>query len=691
MMDRRKSDRRPYMAFDNYVIDVQDLIKRVWRRRYLALALAAIPTLMGFVYLAAKPDYYRATAQVLFDGQSVKIADMQEAFPGITLDNLTGDTQARIIGSRKMMNSVIETLGLHINDKGDLAITPLVKDKDGNEVRPKPADQNIDTRYRVLNKYASGLKVTPIKASRIVEIGYVSTDPYLASELANAHALEYVESQVRQKLERAGMMNDSITSQVEVLKKTSMEKAQAVQDFREKNGMIRGRTADDLVFEQVSNIAAQLVPLEARKVDLQAQYEAIQTPGNQDLQVAIQNSNVVQGLKTQASSARQELRALSAKYGKNHPDYIEAQRKVSQIEGDLARETSSIRETLKNELDTVMAQYELLNDRLSEVKAQSDVLRQNQIQLQSLELEASASAKMLDSFIARSEEITSQMNFAQSDARVLNEADIPVAPEGTKKALMMFVIAFLSSLFSMGIVLFLSFLDNGVESIEDIRKTLNMRMMGVLPDVRNPIQEVVGGQRSMYLEEIKRIYLHISNKPETKTLLLTAASTGEGKTSLTLALAAYLVSTGRKTIVVDADLQTPDVARIAGVENTIGLAEYLHGNADLKSVIHYDERGIAIIPAGGDGTKVDIGSSNLFKTLLDTLKETFDYVLVDATPVLNSSDAETVASLVDQVIMIVAYAKTPKKNVKKAADTLRQFAPEVPSVILNKADLKNVA
>ncbi len=694
-MERRKINRQNNQPMDGNVLDVQDVFKQILRHKFLTLVLIAVPTALCFVYLVTRPDIYQSTATILLEENETKIANVEEAFPGLKFDPTTTETQISILRSPTLIREVIAALGLHLDGSRDLASSSLTS-KDQKAAAVKPVDAKDPQKaaaddYATLSKYSQGLVTQAVKGSRIIQIGFVSENPYLSAEVANAHAKQYVDSRIDMKQKQAGQLNDWIAEQVDALKKQSTEKSTAVQKFRQENNMIKGRNSDDLVYQQVSDIAAQLVPVQAQKAQLQSQADAI-AMGKEGSQLeAIQNSQVIQSLKTQAASARQELRALSAKYGKNHPLYVEAQRRVSQTEGDIARETASIKDTIENELKTVTAQEELLNEQLNTIKNEADTQRQKQIELEGLELEAAASSKLLDSFIARYGEISSQMDFARPDVRIVTDAEIPMSPVNQKTPLKMLVVLFLSTIFACVTVFLISFADRGVQSVDDVRKLLQLRFLGVLPDVRNPVDEVSNGTRSTYFEEIKRIYLHLSNKPSVKTLLITAASTGEGKTSMALALASYLTSLGRKVLVIDADMRTPDVARLAGVEDGPGLAEVLAGKVIASSAIRRDDRGVAILTAGAGKAGDDLLTSDGFRTLLDGLKGNYDYILVDSAPVLNSTDAETVAGSVDMVVMVVAYARTSRKNLKKAAETLRQFAPEMPSVILNKADLKNVA
>lgn len=678
-MERRKINRNTNQALDAGIIDIREVAKEIWKRRMLTAILIAVPTVLTGLYVYTRPAVYEATATIMLEESKSKLDDVADVFPGLKFDNTTTETEINLLRSPSLIRDVIAAQGLHIDSDGHLAV--------GSE-KDAPQKKESTEEYVVLSQYASGLEVAPVRGSRVIKITYNSSNPYLSTQLANAHAEQYIQSSITRKKEQAAQLNDWIAGQVEQLKKQSAEKSLAVQKFRRENGMIKGRNQEELITQQVSDIAGQLVPVQARKADLQAQAGAI---ASGDIQAALSNSSVIQSLKTQASSARQELQALGAKYGQNHPLYVEAQSRVTQIEGDIARETGAIKRAVKSELDTVIEQEKILNTQLDGIKTESDSQRQKQIELEGLELEAAASIKLLDSFIARYEEVSSQLNFASADARIVSNAELPMAPVANKKALKMVVVVFLSALFASLVAYMLSFVDRGAQSVDDIRRVLQLRFLGALPSVRSPIAEVTNGSRSTYFEEIKRIHLHLSNKPNVNTIMITAAETGEGKTSMTLALAAYLASLGRKVLVIDADLHAPDVARLSGVNEGPGLADVLSGKVIASSAITRDERGVAILQAGSGIIPANLLTADSIRVLLAGLKDNYDYILIDASPVLNSSDAEAIAGIVDMVVMVVAHGHTSRGNLKKAADTLRQFSVEIPSVILNKADLKNVA
>jgi len=699
MMDRRATDRRTVAGgLDHQImLDLNDVIREVWRRRVLVAVMVAIPTIMGFLYLVSRPDIYAATASIVIEPQEANIGEVEEAVASIRLDPMTVETQVRILASPTIVYKVIERLGLQMGSGGRLEITKQGKDRrtaaqTSSDPIPVLSEEDTKTRSIMVRRYLSSLDIKPIRSTRIIEISFKSRNPELAAEIANAHAEQYVASHIDQKTQEILQMSEWIEGQIAIKTRESMESARAVQEYREQHGIVTGRNSEELIYEQISDLSSQITPIESKKLDLQAQYDALMASPDMDTIPAVQQSAVMQKLKTELSTAEQELQALSAKFGSRHPQYREAQRKINQIHESIAKETDSIKQTLKNQLDNTIAQEQLLRQRLDELKGQENTQSGLLINLQTLEIQAENSKKLLDKLIARHDEVSAQMGFVRPDAKIVARAEIPTSPLGKNKPLTLFVIMFVSGVFAVAIAYGLSFLDTGIHGPDDVQKTLQLRMLGVLPSVKNPIAEVTGLDRSVYLEEIKRIYLNLASKPDLKTILMASAGDGEGKTAMILAFAAYLARAGKNVVVVDADMQGPDVARLSGVSETPGLADVVGGYDSLSKSIIHDDHGVALLPCGDRRHwRTDSLMSAAFREVIDDLKTRFDYVLIDCAPVLKSSDAETVAGIVDQVTMIVATTKTSKKDLKKAGTTLRKFSKEVPSVILNRADLKNVA
>lgn len=662
-MDRRQLDRRLNASRDLYVLDIEALLKTLCRRKALIVGFMLMVLVPAILFIMSRPSYYVAQTSVILEDADLNLTDFKDALPTQTLDDMTIETQVKVIGSPTLAHETLDVLA-----KGEKAPAIAV------------AAAKQEGRYDALKAFLKNLSVFSEGKSRVISIAYKSEDPYEASKIVNTHTQQYVDFQIRSKKEKIGMINEWITKQVAALREDSQKTSAKIQDFRKESGIILGKNSQALILQQIEDLTEQLVPIETQKLNLQSRAAAKGSTSE------IVDSALISELKGQVSDAKQQLQSLSATYGPSHPDVMAAQQRVKQASADLARETGTIKSSVKTELAAVTEQEQLIRDRLETLSKEMDDLRDKSILLESMEAEETANRTLLENFLTRSEELKSQMAYDSGDVRVSALAEVPTQPVGVSKTILFLLAGVFSVVFAVGMVLLLELVDRGIEDADDIKKVLNLRLLGSLPKVRNPLGEIGNNKRSDYVEELKRIYMIMAQKKGPQSVLMTASRSGEGKTTISMALSRYLASIGTRVVVIDANTTSPSIAAIAEVSSAPGFADLMAGAEDLSKTVHKDDTGLSVIPAGNqERYGIDIlSSSERFRKLIETLKTQYDFIIVDCAPVLNTTDAEIIAGHVDQVVLVIEWAKAPKKYLNKVAGTLRQFAKETPSVILNK-------
>ncbi|MCB1680484.1 MAG: polysaccharide biosynthesis tyrosine autokinase [Alphaproteobacteria bacterium] len=688
-MERRRSDRRK-SASDIEVPSILDIIKIVYKRRWILLILMALPILATLFYLKGKPDIYQATASVSLETQEINLADFNDILSGMKFDNLTVPTQVQVLSSPGLARQTILSLGLKEDWKGNLYI-PDPSTETGTE-SAAPADEAADNaeRYKVLKNFLSHLDVKQQGTSRVIEISFRSPDPNLAAKIANTHTRQYVFSREQERKRLAEKLDKWLTNEILDLKEQSLKKSRMVQQFRAENGMIQGRNSQELIYQQISDLAAQLAQINTHVLDLQARSEMLQN-GNPHGIADIVESHLVQELKSRASVAAQKLQSLRAELGNNHPDVIAARQELMQVNNDIAREVANIKKSIENELTTATKQKTLLEDNLTKLQKQADDLQEKMISLQALQKEEQSSSNLLDNFLARSEEIKSQIDFTRPDIAIVSPAFEPNEPIGSKKLLIMLAVTAFSGFFALAFIFFLEIGDQGIKDREDIYKLSGFGLLGMLPRARLPISDVVKKDRSHYVEEIKRIFIHLNMQEKGKTVLFTSTRRGEGKTTVAASLAYYMNNIGMKTLLIDSDTIDPVLAGVAMVREHPGFYEMMAGKKPLQEIIVKDKHGLSIIPSGESSPYIsDLLLAGRLQKPLEMLKEEYDCIIFDCAPVLSVSDAEILAGLVDQVVLVLEWAKTPREEFVKAAETLRSLARNMPNVVLNKVKLSEM-
>lgn len=188
---------------------------------------------------------------------------------------------------------------------------------------------------------------------------------------------------------------------------------------------------------------------------------------------------------------------------------------------------------------------------------------------------------------------------------------------------------------------------------------------------------VVGGAHKKIqrgYDRLKDNVLYMNADGKNKVIQFESAVSAEGKTTVLCNLAVELGLTEKKVVIVDLDFYHPSTHRVMNVSNENGIAEYMLGNITKSDLIKTTEhKNVDIITRGAEIYNSSlVFLSDKFKALMESLREEYDYVLVDCPPILQISDYIHVSKLVDGVILVVAYARTTRSQVVEATKELRK-------------------
>jgi succinoglycan biosynthesis transport protein ExoP len=173
-----------------------------------------------------------------------------------------------------------------------------------------------------------------------------------------------------------------------------------------------------------------------------------------------------------------------------------------------------------------------------------------------------------------------------------------------------------------------------------------------------------------------------------KTLLVTSTRPNEGKTATAIAMAILGVRAGSRVLLVDADLRAPSLARIAGVENDFGLAQLLAGSDDYDAfIVTSPTLGVQILPSGPQPPNAAELLSNVrAEEVFRELVKRFDYVIVDAPPVLGLADVPILAQLSERVLFVVQAAGVPVRGLQNALRRLQSAEARIIGGVLTRVD-----
>jgi capsular exopolysaccharide synthesis family protein len=208
------------------------------------------------------------------------------------------------------------------------------------------------------------------------------------------------------------------------------------------------------------------------------------------------------------------------------------------------------------------------------------------------------------------------------------------------------------------------------------------------------VRSLVDMPASQFSEAVRsmRIGLRLTNLGEVpKVILITSSIPGEGKSASAALLAASSAASGQRTVLVDCDLRHQSISA-AFAEHKPGLAEILTATASVSEVtVKHPVTGIYLLPAGSPiANPGDLLTSERMRQLITELRELYDYVVLDASPLLPVIDALAVAALADKILVVVEWNRTPRGNISEALKILRPEAHRIAGIVLNKVDFEQL-
>ena len=222
-------------------------------------------------------------------------------------------------------------------------------------------------------------------------------------------------------------------------------------------------------------------------------------------------------------------------------------------------------------------------------------------------------------------------------------------------------------------------LDTKVRGEEDIRAYSDAPMLAGLPlESRRSkrglisVEEDPHGRHAEAVRRLRTNLMFVDVTTGRHSFVITSAVPGEGKTTTAVNLALAMADSGRRTLLVDADLRNPSVAKTLGMEGSVGLTTLLLGDADLHEVIQtWGSAGMDVLPAGPiPPNPSELLGSAPMEALLARLMQEYDFVLIDSPPVVPVIDAVVIERLTGGLLMVVGTDRTKKKDLAAALKQL---------------------
>jgi len=548
------------------------------------------------------------------------------------------------------------------------------------------------------------------RRSRLIRISVRSTDPQLATDLANAYSKaseSFTSDQNRNESEVAVSWLSSTTEQ----QKRNLERAdKEMLDFRVANQLDFMASDSEASQQALVKINADILGLESeitKSTELRKTLESIQSEPEKfgSLPDSVPRSGEIGIAYQQLQKTQAEKNSMLARYTANHPEV-----KVKEKEVEVY--TQQFADVVFRALETCKANLDLLQRQLAQLTPKRDGLT---TKLSDLELKI-VSAKMKLDQLAREREVadinyrallqrTREAQLASDEntaiIKQVEQAFLPNKPVLPNPMVIFPAGPMLGLLLGIVFVLILDHLEDKIVGISDIEQRLRLKTLAVLPHVRRKKREqlaklVIDDKFSQFSEAIAGLR-NLLDSPRyqemAKVLLCMSTQPGEGKTITSCGLAASCAQSGEKTLLIDFDMRRPRLARIFekkssdfnSLPHTLAKADSsLFDSMPIPSGL--ENLDIVLSKASSEISPANLMGSGAIVEFFTWAREHYDRVIIDSPPFGIVGDVMVLASLADSVMIMCCPDRTRFQPIKHAARHLTESGARVIGVIVNDVD-----
>ncbi len=578
----------------------------------------------------------------------------------------------------------------------------------------RPVDQQYHLRKQEQQSEAGGsvrgeqspvmlkqLKVIRPPNTYLLQISYRSADPQLAADAANSIAQSYLEHSYTIRLRSASGVASFMERQMEELRAKMERSGQALVAFERELNVINPEEKTNILASRLLQLNTEYTSAQGERLKKQAGYQSVQG-GSIESVLATPQGEALRKLDEHRNEAREHLAEVSSYYGVNHPEYRKAQAKLAEIELAFDNTRKEIVRRVEIEFEESQGREGMARQAVGEAKKEFDQVNARSFEYAARKREADADKNLYEELVRKIKEAGINAGFQSSAIRIADPARPsfkPVFPNVQLNVLLAFLF---SGLLAVGGAVLTDLLDKTIRDPEQVSRTLGTEVIGSLPllkhrpnnGARLPQLEGAAAAKedsdfSGFHESVRTLRNSIllgNFDRQYRSLLVTSAAPGEGKTTTAANLASAHAEQGKATLLIDGDLRRPSVHRNFNIPSLIGLSNVLMGEIGWRQTLVRIEGvpNLTVLPAGPPSRRAaDLVGRGLSQLLEEAATE-FDLVVLDAPPLLGFAEPLQMATAVDGVLVVARAGQTSRKAVANVLGTLNRLRAKVVGIVLNE-------
>jgi capsular exopolysaccharide synthesis family protein len=590
-----------------------------------------------------------------------------------------------------------------------------------------------DITYEQINNQLKISRITYAKdgkeaGTKILEFTYQDQDPAKIQSVLGTVSKYYLEYSRQERLKQTTRGMAYIDSQLPALRMRVDKLQRQLQLLRQQANLSLPDQSSKSFTDQASGISSQQISLEAQLAETRKLYKNLKeqlSQGNTAGVVAL-NPTMYQTLIGQLQTLETQLAVSSTQYREDSLPMQSLREKQKNMRRLLEKEAESTIESVASQIQQLEARQRSLTTSENNLNKTIRDLPSVWRQYGDLERELGVATESLKVFLSKRE--TLKLGVGQQDTPwtvikepsiMTNEQGSPLSVTATNKTKNLAIALVLSLLFGVAVGFIVEVLNRVFHTPEEVKWGTKLPILGVVPRAQKlkritkksnhripavenfaddpaKSRQLQAGRNKFrtdldysFLESFASLYTNLrllSPGISMRSLVITSAVKGDGKSTIAFHLAKTAASVGLRVLVVDADLRLPQLHLLLGLPNVRGLTDVIATDLSLNDAIQKspEENNLFVLTAGHNlDDPIKLLSSKKMLYLMEQFQTFFDLVIYDTPPLVGLADAHILAAETDGTLLVVQIERTDRSLVTQALEGLKISGASVLGTVVN--------
>ncbi|MGH1420083.1 MAG: GumC family protein [Hyphomicrobiaceae bacterium] len=682
---------------EEFARTLQFYTRLVGKHKSVIFATAGAIFALGLIHALMQTPLYTAHVRIQIDREAQKVVEGGGTAPIEQGGREFLRTQYELLKSRAMAERIVSALQLQKDETFLQSRQNSASDVVRNWLAAKPKkdrQSEVELQAAAVGRVVEGMVVIPVAGSRLVDLAFTDSSPARAQMIANAYADAYVAANLDKRFQANAYAKTFLEDQTKQLKIRLEDSEKALYAFAEQEQIVQVNERASISENNLAAANAALGELISKRIKSEQLWRQVAQTDALDVPQFLSNKTVDE-LRSNRNALSREYEEKLEIFKPGYPAMVQIQNKVKEIDRQLAVEVETIKNSLRAAYQSSVSQETEMKKRIAKLRAEVLDLQRRGIKYNSLKRDVETNRGLYNGLLQRYKEVDVAGGVGTNNVFVIDKAALPTEPTSPRlgRALLLALMVGLGS--GLGLAYFLELLDDKIRAPDDMENLFGIPTLGIIPASANSIKFAaeLADPRSPVSEAYRSLATSLqfaTDKGLPKSISFTSAGPGEGKSTTALAIARHFASMGKNVLLVDTDLRKPSLHENLGLDNSIGLSDYLNGTvAPPEAIQATDYPNLAVMTSGPLPEKAaELLSSPRLSSLVTVGLDVFDLIVIDSPPLLGLADAQIISNRTAATVFTVGSGERGKSAVQSALTRLAQARVKMAGAVLTKFDVK---